>query len=68
MSNLSSKKKVAQPKVKPYTAWLASNFGIPVSVERTRRGAIEYAQNITGEPWSRCKKYFAVCKVKVTPL
>jgi len=52
---------------KPYTAWLASNWGIPWSVERTRRQAIEYLQNITGKPWRECRKCCRVQKVTVTP-
>jgi hypothetical protein len=52
---------------KPHTAWLVSNWGIPWSVERTRREAIEYAQNITGKPWRVCRKYCRVQKVTVTP-
>lgn len=57
-----------QPKPKPYEAWLVTNWGNPWSVERTRRAAIEYAQNLTGEPWKKCREYCAVHKVKVTPL
>lgn len=62
-------KKMVCPKVtKPYTAWLVSNWGIPWSVERTRRAAIEYAQNITGKGWNEIKDHCRVQKVEVRPL
>lgn len=64
-----SKQKVQEcPLVtRPYQAWLVSNWGIPWSVERTRRQAIEYAQNLTGKPWRVCRKYCRVQKVTVQP-
>ena len=57
-----------QPKPKPYIEWGLFNWGLPRGVYRTRRTAIEAAQNKSGEPWRKCRKYFMVRKVKVTPV
>lgn len=53
---------------KSHIAWCVYNWGIPWSVERTRRDAIDYAVDITGKPWNQCKKYCTVQKVEVKPL
>lgn len=63
-----TKKKVCPLLKGPYVAWCISNWGHPWGVERTRREAIEYAEDQTGKPWKECRRYCRVQKVKVTPL
>jgi hypothetical protein len=63
-----TKKKLKQPAIKAHEAWCLSNWGLPRGTFRTRRQAISDAVDSAGEPWAKCRKYFAVTKVKVTPL
>jgi hypothetical protein len=63
-----TKKKSAQPPLKPYTAWALTNWGNPWGTCRTRKEAITLAEQAVGEPWSAAKTHFAVHKVQVTPL
>ena len=51
---------------KSYVAWGLWNMSNPQGVHRTRRAAIEYAQNMAGEGWVKCKEYFQVHRVRVT--
>lgn len=68
-SSLPSKKKVfPQPQVKPYRGWLLSNCGQPWIVVARREQAKEYAEELTGEPWSQCQKYFRITRAEVKPL
>jgi hypothetical protein len=68
MTDAPTSKKQVQPPIKPFTAWALSNWGTPRGTFRTRRQAIEDAVESSGKPWAKCCKYFAVTKVRVTPL
>lgn len=48
--------------------WGVYQWGRLWYVESTRKAAIQAAMNSSGEPWSRTRKYFSVCKVRVNPL
>lgn len=65
---MTSKKKVTQPAVKPYKAWLLSNYGHPWVVVNRRGQAKMEAEERTGEPWDRCKNYCRITRCEVKPL
>lgn len=53
---------------KQVTAWGLYNFGPALrGVFRTRREAIDEAKASAGEPWAKCRRYFQVVRVTVTP-
>ena len=53
---------------KQQTAWGWYNFGMLISVERTRRDAICAVEAHTGKPWSEAKNYMEVHKVTVAKI
>ena len=53
-------------KPKNTTAWGWYNFGILLGVEYRRKVAVAAAENHTGEPWEKAKKYIQVRKVVVS--
>jgi hypothetical protein len=61
-------KKKVQPPAKPYAGWGLYNWGNPLGVCTSRREAIRLAQEMSGEPWSKCREYFRAVKVEVKPL
>ncbi len=48
--------------------WALYNCSVLWRVERTKRALREVAEEATGEPWSKCKKYFRIIKVTVNPV
>jgi hypothetical protein len=45
-----------------------TNMGIPWSIHRLKKQAIAEAERNTGKPWSECRKYLEVRKVKLVEI
>ena len=48
--------------------WGLYNLSILCAVEKTQKRCKEYAEQVTGEPWAKCKRYFHLVKVTVEPV
>lgn len=46
--------------------WGLYNYNNLVYVARLRRDCVSHAEELSGEEWSKCKKYLQVRKVTVT--
>ena len=47
--------------------WGIYNCGQLIGVEPKAYQARQACEAISGEPWKKCRKYYVVCKVSVTP-
>lgn len=61
-----SKQTTSPPK--PKVAWGWYNFGVLLGVEHKRSVAICEIERHTGSPWSECRRYMQVYKVRVEVL
>ena len=57
--------KYANPTDNTVEMWGLYNFNTLVDVTRLRKVAVRMAENNSGEPWKKCKKYYQVRKVNV---
>lgn len=58
-------KKNDQRRGKPFDGFALYNYGNPWGAFTSRRQATEYAQECCGEPWSKCRAYFTIERVRV---
>jgi hypothetical protein len=52
----------------PQPGWALSNFGLLWGVYRTRKQAIEAAEENIGHPWRECRKSMEVWKCEIRPV
>jgi len=55
-------------KMKSNEYWALYNFANLWVVEKTQRACKEEAENVTGVSWDKCKRYFKIVKVEVSPV